>query len=203
MEWLKTRIGEAISGAQPINRRLLTVVVVLVATVGLLIANLNSPVASAITVASPSSEQDSIVVPPEIYVHVVGEVKRPGIYQLEVGARVFDAIFAAGGLSAKAEQASLNLARQVSDGEQLVVFRIGQAQVNSANPIGGQVASAISLNSASLEQLESLPGVGPALAGRMIDWRKANGGFKSKEDLMKVSGIGPKLFAAIKPLVSL
>jgi competence protein ComEA len=113
---------------------------------------------------------------------------------------VFDAVLAAGGFTAKANQASVNMARALNDGEQLLVY---------SQQVGGQTiespmsSSLISLNQASATQLEELPGVGPALAGRMIDWRTANGGFKSKEDLLNVAGIGDKLFASIKDLVTL
>jgi competence protein ComEA len=137
---------------------------------------------------------------PKIFVHVAGSVKSPGIYKLDSGTRVFDAVLAAGGFTAKANQASVNMARALNDGEQLLV---------SSQQVGGQTiespmsSSLISLNQASAAQLEELPGVGPALAGRMIDWRTANGGFKAKEDLLNVAGIGDKLFASVKDLVTL
>ena len=146
-----------------------------------------------------SAETDKNIVSPKIYVHVAGSVKAPGIYQLDSGTRVYDAVLAAGGFTPKANQASVNMARALTDGEQLVI---------SAGPSGavfeGAVSSSlISLNQASSSQLEDLPGVGPALAGRIIDWREANGGFKAKEDLLNVAGIGDKLFASVKDLVTL
>jgi competence protein ComEA len=96
---------------------------------------------------------------------------------------------------------SVNLARVLTDGEQLVV-------ASNSQPVNQQfnvpsTPSLISLNQASASQLEDLPGVGPALAGRMVDWRTSNGGFKSKEDLLNVSGIGDKLYAGVKDLVTL
>jgi competence protein ComEA len=134
-------------------------------------------------------------------VHIAGSVKHPGIYQLESGSRVYEAVLAAGGLGVKANQMSVNLARVLTDGEQLVV-------ASNSQPVNQQfnvptMPSLISLNQASASQLEDLPGVGPALAGRMVDWRTANGGFKSKEDLLNVSGIGDKLYADVKDLVTL
>jgi competence protein ComEA len=143
-------------------------------------------------------------------VHVVGEVNVPGIYELDSGSRLVDVIFAAGGFSKSADQSSINLAREVTDGEQVVVFKLGAAGqlLNSGAGLGvggpaGLAATQISLNRATQAELEALPGVGPALASRMIDWRTANGGFKKKEDLLNVSGIGDKLFAGIKNQVTL
>jgi len=138
---------------------------------------------------------------PKLFVHIIGSVKSPGIYQLDTGARVYDAVLAAGGLTAKANQQSINLARGLTDGEQIVVLSQSQS---AATQQGFQVQlQLLSLNQATATQLEDLPGVGPALAGRMIDWRLANGGFKSKDDLLNVSGIGDKLFSGIKDLVTL
>ncbi|NBR26745.1 MAG: competence protein ComEA [Micrococcales bacterium] len=140
-------------------------------------------------------------VKPKLFVHIIGSVKSPGIYQLDTGSRVYDAVLAAGGLTAKANQQSINLARGLTDGEQVVVFSQSQSV---ATQQGFQAQpQLLSLNQATASQLEDLPGVGPALAGRMIDWRLANGGFKSKDDLLNVSGIGDKLFSGLKDLVTL
>jgi len=136
---------------------------------------------------------------PKIYVHVAGSVKSPGIYQLDSGTRVYDAVLAAGGFTSKANQASVNMARALNDGEQLLISSGSGPQAFD----NSMTSSLISLNQASASQLEDLPGVGPALAGRMIDWRTANGGFKAKEDLLNVAGIGDKLFASVKDLVTL
>ena len=151
---------------------------------------------------------------PQIYVALAGAVRHPGVYSLKSGARVFDAVFAAGGLTAKADQTSVNLARVVTDGEQIVVAKIGVGSSGEFDSSGvgssgvgssgtSSAGSLISLNQASETELEALPGVGPALAGRMVDWRTANGGFKSKQDLLNVTGIGDKLYAAISKLVTL
>ena len=149
---------------------------------------------------SPGSvEASSDVQVPKIYVHVAGSVKSPGIYQLDSGTRVYDAVLAAGGFTSKANQSSVNMARALTDGEQLVVSSQSGGSTFEVAPS----SSLISLNQASSSQLEELPGVGPALAGRMIDWRTANGGFKTKEDLLNVAGIGDKLFASFKDLVTL
>lgn len=124
-----------------------------------------------------------------ISVHVVGEVINPGLYELPVGAKAQQAIAAAGGLTEKAQQASINLARTLSDGEQLFVLSIDMAQAGSGK---------LSLNQVTAEQLEQLPGIGPALSQRIIEHRTKLGSFRSVEELTEVSGIGPKLFAKIR-----
>jgi competence protein ComEA len=134
-----------------------------------------------------------------LYVHVVGEVQSPGMYQLPIGARLVDAVFAAGGLTEDADNASVNLARELTDGEQIIVFSISQ---EGQSP-GTNSSGLISLNRAGDKELEELPGIGPALAGRIIAWREANGGFKSVQDLLKVSGIGESLLAGVVDLVTL
>lgn len=205
MEWLKLKVAEAIGGKQPISKNLLLIVAGVVATVVFLINGVTAGAGAKPieTVALPSDQP--IVKPASIYVHVVGEIISPGIYELDSGSRLVDVIFAAGGFGKNADQASINLAREVTDGEQVVVFKVGAAPqlIGSAGSNAPAGTSQISLNRATQAELEALPGVGPALAGRMIDWRTANGGFKKKEDLLNVSGIGDKLFAGIKNQVTL
>lgn len=204
MEWLKLKIAEAIGGKQPINKNLLLVVGGVVATAVFLINGISTGGSEQQTVNAVMPSDQPIVKPASIYVHVVGEVNSPGIYELDSGARLVDVIFAAGGFTHHADQASVNLAREVTDGEQVVVFKVGAAPQLIGSASGGSAGAAqISLNRATQSELEALPGVGPALAGRMIDWRTANGGFKKKEDLLNVSGIGDKLFAGIKNQVTL
>ena len=152
-----------------------------------------------ISKGEPTSQSPTEIKSPKIYVHVAGSVKSPGIYQLDSGTRVYDAVLAAGGFTSKANQASVNMARALNDGEQLLI----SSQSGAQSFENAMVSSLISLNQASASQLEELPGVGPALAGRMVDWRTANGGFKAKEDLLNVAGIGDKLFASVKDLVTL
>ncbi len=133
----------------------------------------------------------------EIFVHVAGEVKKPGLYSLRVGSRVEDAIELAGGMTKSAFEQSVNLARMVSDGEQIVVL------ANSQVASGGKSAGFISLNNATQDQLESLPGVGPSLAARIIEHRAAIGSFSDLSQLRDVSGIGEKLFAKISQQLTL
>lgn len=205
MEWLRLKIAEAIGGKQPISKNLLLVVGGVVATVVFLINGVTAESGAKPAQSATMPSDQPIVKPASIYVHVVGEVVSPGIYELDSGSRLVDVVFAAGGFAKNADQASINLAREVTDGEQVVVFRVGAAPqlLGSVGSNSFAGSSQISLNRATQAELESLPGVGPALAGRMIDWRTANGGFKKKEDLLNVSGIGDKLFAGIKNQVTL
>ncbi|TQL47821.1 competence protein ComEA [Homoserinimonas aerilata] len=138
-----------------------------------------------------------------IYVHLLGAVKRPGLYQLREGARAVDAVAAAGGFTEEADRAQLNLARFVSDGEQIHVPQLGEvpAAAPGAQPgVGGD--GRVNLNTADAAALETLPRVGPAMAARIIDWRETNGRFATVEDLQAVSGVGEKTFAALKDLVT-
>ena len=131
-----------------------------------------------------------------IYVHVLGEVLAPGLYELREGDRVVDAIAVAGGFTEGADETQLNLARQVSDGEQIVVPLMG------AVVAPGEQSGKVNLNTATAEQLETLPRVGPALSQRILDWREQNGRFSSVEDLMSVTGIGAKTFEGLRDLVT-
>lgn len=139
------------------------------------------------------------------FVQVVGEVRKPGVYELPAGDRVVDAVAAAGGFTAKADQASLNLVQVISDGEQIVVAARGAISVAGGAGAAGSGAGAsgiVDINTADATGLETLDGIGPALAQRIIAYRTAHNGFRSVGDLQNVTGIGPKKFAAIKGSVS-
>ncbi|GAB2516027.1 helix-hairpin-helix domain-containing protein [Paramicrobacterium agarici] len=138
-------------------------------------------------------------VPVTIYVHVLGAVHTPGLYQLNDGARVMDAVAAAGGLTDAADETAINLARFVSDGEQVRVPTEGETEEQDGTDAQGRV----NLNTATSEELEALPRIGPSLAARIIAWREENGGFRSVDDLRNVSGIGEKTFASLKDLVTI
>jgi competence protein ComEA len=134
-------------------------------------------------------------------VHVAGAVRRPGVYSLGPGARVQDAVRRAGGARRGANLDAVNLAARVADGQQIVVpSRTAPAGAVDASA-GGPPAAPVSLGSATLEQLETLDGVGPATAQKIVAYRTEHGGFRSVDDLANVPGIGPKKLAAIKPHV--
>ncbi|MBO9627347.1 MAG: ComEA family DNA-binding protein [Microbacterium sp.] len=133
----------------------------------------------------------------ELYVHVLGAVASPGLYVLRLDARLVDAIAAAGGTTDDADLGAVNLARTLSDGEQILVPVRGDAGAVAAAPADAR----IDLNAADQAVLESLPRIGPALAQRIIAWRGENGGFRSVDDLLAVPGIGEKLLAGFRDAV--
>lgn len=141
-----------------------------------------------------------------VTVHVVGAVRRPGVYRLPGGSRALDAVTAAGGLLGNADQAAVNLARVVADGEQIAVPVQGAGQASGAGGGAGAAPGApggkVDLNTATAEQLDALPGVGPATAAKIVADRTANGPFRSVEDLLRVPGIGPKKLDSLKDLVT-
>jgi competence protein ComEA len=145
--------------------------------------------------------------PTSALVHVAGAVRRPGVYKLRGGERVEDAVARAGGPRHGADLNAINLAAKVADGQQVVVPRRGGAGVTAAAPGAGGAEGAtqppVSLNSATAEQLDTLDGVGPATAQKILDWRQQHGGFQSVDDLAEVPGIGPKRLAALRPKVQL
>ena len=140
-----------------------------------------------------------------VVVDVAGRVRRPGVVRLPLGARVVDAIAAAGGVKGEVDLSSINLARVLADGEQVLVGATVSAGSQGTGPTttgaGGAQGGVIDLNAASLDQLDTLPGVGPVLAQRILDWRTAHGRFSSVEELQEVSGIGEARFADLAPRV--
>jgi len=209
MDWIRLKLKEALGDKKPISKKLLIFLGLFVFGVVFLINSLAAPKvqqieianSNASTKANAASDSAISVERAKIFIHIVGEVNVPGIYELEAGSRLMDVVFAAGGLAESADQSSVNLARELTDGEQVIVFKSGS--LNAPTSLANRAGSQISLNRSTQSDLEELPGVGPALAGRMVDWRSANGGFKKKEDLLNISGIGDKLFAAIKDQVVL
>jgi competence protein ComEA len=147
--------------------------------------------------------------PSHVLVHVAGAVDDPGVHELDAGARVIDAVRAAGGPARDADLDGLNLAAALVDGQRVYVPVEGEVDpatvpsgVVAAGPEATAPAGPIDLNTATAEQLESLPGVGPATAAAIVDDRDRNGPFSSVDDLDRVSGIGPAKLAALRDLVT-
>lgn len=160
----------------------------------------SEPVASSESTPSP---------PPEVVVHVAGAVMRPGVYRLAPGSRVNEAIAIAGGGLGSAALDSLNLARILADGERVYVPTteevasgvVPEASGGTGGP-SGSAAGTVDINRADAAELETLPGIGPTTAQKIVDDREANGPFAKPEDLMRVPGIGPKKFEALRDLVT-
>jgi len=157
-----------------------------------------------------------------VAVHVIGAVPRPGLYEFAEGARVQDAIDAAGGLLTSANADAVNLAALLTDGQQLnIPYKAGQDSAeedntaivlpgseddeeddSSSNEQSSSNNQLININTASSAELQTLPGIGPALAHRIIDYREENGAFTTIEEIMDVSGIGPATFERIKDMIT-
>ena len=146
-----------------------------------------------------------MVDPPKVTVDVAGGVKSPGVYQLPANSRVMDAIIAAGGVRSGTDTSDINLARIVKDGEQIYVDPVTTSNPFVANSGSVRVAKKksgpININRATADELDALPGIGPVLASRIVNYRKANGPFTAIEDLQRVSGIGSAKFAQFKSKV--
>jgi competence protein ComEA len=140
----------------------------------------------------------------EVVVHVVGQVLRPGLVTVPVGARVADAVAAAGGPVRGADLAAINLARLVSDGEQIRVPAPGEVVTGLGAPGGAGAAApstVVDLNTATLADLDSLPGIGPVLAQRVLDWRFEHGRFTTVDELGEVAGIGDRMLSQLRAKV--
>ena len=139
----------------------------------------------------------------KLLVHVVGAVREPGLYELADGSRVDDAISAAGGPKPKAALELVNLAAPVADGQQVIVPLRGRSATGGAAAAPGAPPQPVHLNSATLEELDTLPGIGPVTAQKILDYRTEHGAFSSVDELDSVSGIGPARLAELKKLVDL
>jgi competence protein ComEA len=158
------------------------------------------------TVERPPSEAGEIEAPapPRLVVHVVGAVRRPGLYRLVHGARIADAVRRAGGATRRADLSLVNLAAQVSDGSQVVVPRrevveAGAASEAGEGGVGGAAGGPVHLNTASLDELD---GVGPVTAQKILDYREQHGAFSSVDDLDAIPGIGPARLEQLRELVA-
>jgi competence protein ComEA len=144
-----------------------------------------------------------------LVVDVAGEVRRPGVYRVPSGSRVEAAVQSAGGVTRRGESAAVNLAMPLHDGQQVVVPRRGSGSMAVSAPgaaagpaaPGAPPSQPISLSTATVEQLDTLDGIGPTLAGRIVAYREGHGGFRSVDELRQVDGIGDKRFASLSKAV--
>jgi competence protein ComEA len=153
--------------------------------------------------ASPASASSAPATVQVVIVQAAGAVEHPGLYRLPPGSRVDDLVQAAGGLAADADPDRLNLAALLTDGEKVYVPRIGEAipDTAAAADASSSAAQPIDLNTATIAQLDTLPGVGPATAQAIIDYRSEHGRFRSVDDLLNVRGIGPTKLDELRALV--
>jgi len=156
-----------------------------------------------VTVQTPAPETVTPTPEPTIKVHVLGAVVNPGVVTLPQGSRVEDAINAAGGLLPGADPAQLNLAAILVDGSQIIIGTAQQprGEVNGGGSESSGGETKINLNTATQAQLETLPGIGPVTAGKILAWRAQHGRFTSVAQLQEVDGIGPKTMAQLEPYV--
>ena len=156
---------------------------------------------AVVTTVMAEKTEESTTLEAVIFVDIKGEVKKPGVYQMKVGDRVKDAIDAAGGLTAEADSQKVNLAQRVEDQMVIVVPKVGEeAEAIPAGVTSKETSKEgkVNINTATVEELKTLKGVGEKKAEAIIEYRKKNGSFKTKEDLMKVRGIGKKLFESFE-----
>ena len=140
----------------------------------------------------------TIVAPPMLVIDVQGEVKTPGVYELPVNSRVNDAIKSAGGANKNADLSYLNQARMLKDGEQIYVEKKVYATTGTTKKNAATFSGILNINRATAKELDKLPGIGPVIAGRIIEFRKVNGAFQSIDDLRKVQGIGASTLEKFK-----
>lgn len=164
--------------------------------------------ASGAVSSSPTASKAAVTV------QVVGAVRKPAVVTLAAGSRVIDAVESAGGATAEADMAGVNMARTLVDGEQIRVPKHGEENTTPVpqppgaagqSPTGAEAdgPGTVNLNTAGEQQLETLPNIGPVTAKKIIDWRSDNNGFSSVEDLLDVPGIGPKTLAELKDRVTI
>ena len=202
--------------------RILGALLALLAAIALVVAGVvlltGGDDVAPVMIVAPKPTSAPVDSSPRIRVHVSGAVRSPGVYEMSDGDRVMDAIAAAGGVQQGADLALMNLARRVQDEAQYHVPVLSESPTESTGdssftqaaspenrPLtqGGQASpSLIDLNTATAQELETLPGIGPVMAGRIVTHRDTNGPFASVDDIQNVPGIGPKTLESIRPLVT-
>jgi competence protein ComEA len=159
----------------------------------------SAPVPALVTPTAPPARAAQ----PQLVVHIVGAVRHPGLYRLAQGSRVADALARAGGATRTAQLELVNLAAPIADGVQVVVPRRGTVVASAGQGAAGTASSGpVHLNTATLEQLDALPGVGPVTAQKILDYRQKHGAFGAVEELDAIPGIGPARLEELRDLVA-
>lgn len=204
-EEIRSKLGIA-RASKPMLVGMTAILVLVAAALGYVLAD--AATASDFEVASQEREtqaDEAVQDQPPLFVHVSGAVARPGLYELPPQSRVADAVQAAGGFTEEAAEDSCNLARHVEDGEHVVVLNRTQLAAGGAQDVAGPAGSPssgmVNINTASAEQLESLPGIGSSTARKIVEDRTANGPFQTVGELTRVSGVGDKKLAALEGLI--
>jgi competence protein ComEA len=162
---------------------------------------------------SQVAQQQPLAMPPQpemIMIYITGEVVNPGVFELPHGSRVKDAVDAAGGVTVDAQPGAINFSLKISDEDHIIVPKFGEelsetiiSVVSSQSAEGaGAQSQLVNINTASNDELQKLPGIGPVMAGRILDYREKNGPFDSIRDIINISGIGEKTFESIADLIS-
>jgi len=204
-EWLEKHREAAATGA--------LIGLLSLTALGVVALFLRTPAPSPIVIQSitplPTATREPTATPQPIQVYVTGAVAQPGVYALPWDCRVQQAITAAGGAAADADLLRVNLAQRLYDEDQVYIPHLGEASalpvppLTRADPPATATSSrGVNINTAPAEELIALPGIGPALAQRVIDYREANGPYQSKADIKKVKGIGDGIFAQIQDLIT-
>ena len=186
----------------------LTNLVILVAAIataaaGIVLAVLGSNSGEPIEIIppAPTPSQESSP-PPEIKVYIIGEVRRPGVYTVREEARLVDVIDLAGGMTEEADPFAVNLAARVRDQDQWTVPRIGETRAAAPNPRPGVAPNGkVDINSAGIDTLKTLPGIGDIRAQSIVAHRQRHGSFERIEDMLAVSGIGPTIFDGLRDFI--
>lgn len=157
---------------------------------------------SADALSDGDENQEEFISEDNIYVDISGEVNIPGVYEVQVGTRLFQVIEMAGGLTEEANIDSLNRAEEVYDGEKIIVGNnLINAETNNTNSSGISANGKVNINTASISELTTLPNIGPAKAQNIIDYRESNGKFKKVDDILNVNGIGSKTYETLSDLI--
>jgi competence protein ComEA len=158
------------------------------------------PPSSASAAALPAAARPPAAeAPPDLVVHVAGAVLRPGLHRLRPGARVADAVDAAGGAAPGADVDRLNLAGKLADGQRVAVPRRGEPAPAEAGASSAEAPAVVDLNTATEAELDTLPGIGPTTARAIVEERTRRGGFRSLRDLLRIRGIGERRLAELRP----